>query len=120
MAPDRNASRSAADSNDRMRGLTARPTVDPDGHRPMALFDSGGRWVAGTAAELPTPLPPMDKPFDFALQRDGKPAPFRGILHQVSSGEIFLVSRDMREINGFRDLLVDAMTSGGGGPRPGG
>ena len=40
------ASRSAADPSDRLRALNARAVLDPDGHRPIALFDSAGYWVA--------------------------------------------------------------------------
>jgi signal transduction histidine kinase len=106
------ASRLDAHTSERMRQLEARATLDPDGRRPIALFDANGHWVAGAAATLPMPLPAMDQLFDFTLPRDGQAAPFRGILHRLASGDIFLVAQDTRDIHGFRDLLLDAMASG--------
>ena len=106
------ASRSDAHSSERMRQLNARAVLDPDGRRPIALFDSDGHWEAGGTATLPRPLPAMDRPFDFTLPRDNQPARFRGMLHRLPSGDILLVSQDMREIDHLRDLLLDAMASG--------
>jgi signal transduction histidine kinase len=106
------ASRSTEHSSERMRQLNTRPMLDPENRRPIALFDAVGHWVAGGAATLPTPLPPMDRPFDFTSSRGDEAAPFRGILHRLASGDILLVARDMREIRQFRDLLLNAMASG--------
>jgi signal transduction histidine kinase len=106
------ASRSSVHSSERMRQLNTRATLDPDGRRPMALFDRDGHWLAGTTATLPTPLPPLDQPFDFTLPRDGTAAGFRGMLHRLGSGELIMVSQDMRQLVGFRDLLLDSMASG--------
>jgi signal transduction histidine kinase len=107
------ASRIAMHSTERLQQLNERTTLDPDGHRPMALFTGDGHWLAGAAATLPSPLPPMDRPFNFVLPRGGEAAPFRGILHWLTSGDILLVAQDMREIRQFRDLLLGAMASGG-------
>jgi signal transduction histidine kinase len=106
------ASRLASHSSERLRQLEARSTLDPAGRRPIALFDAEGHWVAGAAATLPTPVPQPDQPFDFTLPRDGQAAPFRGILHRLPSGEIYLVAQDMSDMNRFRDLLLDGMASG--------
>ena len=107
------ASRVATHSSERLQQLNERAALDPDGHRPMALFVQGGQWLAGTPATLPSPLPPMDQPFDFTLPRGGEVAPFRGTLHRLASGDILLVAQDMREIHQFGDLLLGAMASGG-------
>jgi len=107
------ASRIDAPSSERLRQLSERATLDPDGHRPMALFAGGGQRLAGAAATLPSPLPPMDRPFDFTLPRYGTAAPFRGTLHRLASGDILLVAQDTSEIRQFRDLLLGAMVSGG-------
>src|SRR5205085_11916904 len=88
-----------------------RAPLDPEGMRPFALFDRDGRWVAGTPATLPLPLPPFDQPFDFMLPRGAKAAPFRGTLHGLSTGELFLVAQNMSQINHFRYLLAAAMIS---------
>jgi signal transduction histidine kinase len=107
------ASRVATHSSERLRQLNERAALDPDGHRPMALFAESGQWLAGTPATLPSPLPPMDQPFHFTLSRGGEAAPFRGTLHRLASGGVLLVAQDMREIHQFRDLLLGAMASGG-------
>src|SRR5947209_5427717 len=106
------ASRLDSHSSERMRQLEARAKLDPDGRRPIALFDANGHWIAGATATLPSALPPMDQPFNFTLPRDGQQARFRGVLHRLASGDLFLVAQDMRDIDRFRDLLVDAMASG--------
>jgi signal transduction histidine kinase len=106
------ASRSTAHTSERMRQLNARPTLDPEGRRPIALFDGEGHWIAGSPATLPTPLPPSDQPFDFFQQRDGKLAAFRGILHQLASGDLLLVASDLREYQYFGDLLLNGIASG--------
>lgn len=87
--------------------------LDPASRHPFALFDSTGRWLAGSEAALPQPLPPFDQPFDFTLPRDGAPAPYRGILHRLASGALFLAAESTSGIHRFRRLLTATMTSGG-------
>ena len=86
--------------------------LDPAGRRPFVLFDGEGHWLAGNPATLPAPLRRLDRPFNFILPRDNAPEPFRGIVHRLASGDIFLVAQDMRDIREFRDLLFGAMASG--------
>jgi len=86
--------------------------LDPAGRRPFVLFDAEGHWLAGNPASLPAPLRRLDRPFNFTLPRDNAPEPFRGIVHRLASGDIFLVAQDMRDIHEFRDLLLGAMVSG--------
>jgi len=62
-----------------------RAPLDPEGLRPFALFDRDGRWIAGTPATLPLPLPPFDQPFDFTLPRGAKAVPFRGTLRRLTT-----------------------------------
>ena len=93
--------------------LRARVSVDPDGRRPIALFEADGRWLAGSKATLPTPLPEMDHPFRLTLPRAGEPAPFRAMAQRLPSGEILLVARDMRDINQFGERVLAALGSGG-------
>ena len=93
--------------------LRARVSVDPDARRPIALFGADGSWLAGSNAILPTPLPQMDHPFRLTLQRAGEPAPFRAMAQRLPSGEILLVARDMRDINQFRERVLEALGSGG-------
>src|SRR5262249_30662335 len=106
-------SRTEAHSSERLRQLNARPASDPEGRRPIALFDAGGHWIAGSPATLPSPLPPLDQPFEFVQQRGDEVAPFRGLLHRLGSGDILLVARDMRDIRHITELILKAMGSGG-------
>jgi signal transduction histidine kinase len=107
------ASLVAASSAERARRLNERAAIDPEGRRPFALFDDAGNRLAGNLAALPTPSPPMDRPFEFPLKRGAETAPFRGLAHRLPSGDIVLVSQDVHEMHEFRELLVDAMAWGG-------
>src|SRR6266496_3833651 len=107
------AARVAADPAELNQQIAAHAAADPGGRRPFALFDAEGRWIAGNPALLPSPLPEMDRAFDFTLLRGGYLAPFRGIVHRLNSGDIFMVAQDMRDSAEFRDLLLGAMASGG-------
>src|SRR6266446_4120842 len=107
------AARVPADPAELNRVTVAHATADPSGRRPFVLFDPDGHWIAGNPATLPSPLPAMDRVFDFTLPRGGDPAPFRGIAHRLPSGNIFMVAQDMRDSVEFRDLLLEAMASGG-------
>lgn len=90
-----------------------RAPLDPGGRRPFTLFDSAGNWLAGSNATLPHLLPPLDRPFDFVMPHAGVPAPYRGLLHRLPSGELFLAAEEMSQIYHFRRLLAAAMISGG-------
>src|SRR5258706_4318543 len=100
------ASRSAEHSSERMRQLNTRATLDPEGRRPIALFDAAGHWVAGGAATLPTPLPAMDRPFDFMLRRGAEAAPVRGLLHPRASHDLLLVAADTRPGSALHETLL--------------
>jgi signal transduction histidine kinase len=107
------AGRATAMPAERARLLDERALRDPEGRRPFALFDPDGRWLAGSPARLPSPLPPIDRPFDFTLERGDETAPFRGMAHRLESGEILLMAQDMRQIWEFREILLGAMVWGG-------
>src|SRR5258708_26086312 len=106
------APRTGADPTSRPRAVTAGAALAPAAHRPIALFDTNGPWLAGGSPTPPTPLPPFDQPFDFTLKRNDGAVPFRGTMHRLPSGELLLVAQDMREAHDFRQLLTDAMVSG--------
>jgi signal transduction histidine kinase len=95
------------------RTLNARTAAEPDKSRVIALFGSEGNWLAGDRANLPSPLPATDQPFQLVMSRGGEPAPFRGMLHRLPSGEMLLVARDMRDIDAFRDALGRTLLAGG-------
>lgn len=86
---------------------------DPGGNRPFGSFDAAGNQIAGNLASLPTPAPPSDRPFEFRLSRSGETVPFRGLAHRLRSGDIVLVSQNVREMHDFRELLVGAMAWSG-------
>lgn len=95
------------------RTLSARTKAEPDKTRTIALFSSTAQWLAGDPAALPSPLPPEDQAFHLTLQRRGLDAPFLGMVHHLSSGEILLIARDMRDIDGFRQTLLSSLLSAG-------
>jgi signal transduction histidine kinase len=107
------AVRTAATPAERMRTLRERPQRDPEGRRPLALFAPAGSWIAGSPVRLPGPLPAMDRPFELTLDLPDETVPLRGMAHRLPSGDILLVSQDLRGIVQFRELLIEAMTSGG-------
>jgi signal transduction histidine kinase len=92
--------------------LNDRAARDPEGRRPFALFDRDGNRIAGGPVSLAMPLP-MNVPFEFSLDRAGEREPFRGLARRLPSGEILLVSQDVREMHEFRGLLLRAMAWGG-------
>src|SRR3954452_6395139 len=95
------------------RRLNARVAAQPDGRRPITLFGSNGKWLAGNRETLPSPLSPDDQPFRLTLQRGGEAAPFRAMVHRLPASEILLIARDMRDIDQFREVLLGALLSGG-------
>jgi signal transduction histidine kinase len=86
---------------------------DPEANRPFALFDAAGNKVAGNMAKLPTPSLPLDRPFEFKLNRGDELLPFRGLARRLPSGDIVIVSQNVHEMHEFRELLVGAMAWGG-------
>jgi signal transduction histidine kinase len=102
-----------ANRSDIIRLLNERGQRDPEGQRPFALFAADGESVAGNPVQLANPLPATDRPFDFTLPRAGRQVPFRGMTHQIASGEILLVAQDMRVVNEIHEVVLGAMGSGG-------
>ncbi|WP_247444255.1 ATP-binding protein [Bradyrhizobium sp. 197] len=86
---------------------------DPEANRPFALFDAAGNKVEGNLANLPTSSLPADRPFEFSLNRGGDAVPFRGLARRLPSGDMVVVSQNVREMHEFRELLVGAMAWGG-------
>ena len=107
------AIRASATPAERARLLRERPLRDPEGRRPLALFDPTGNRLAGSPVRLPSPLPALDRPFELTLDLPDEDVPLRGMAHRLASGDILLVSQDLRGIVEFRQLLIEALTSGG-------
>jgi signal transduction histidine kinase len=102
-----------ANRGDIVRILNERGQRDAEGQRPFALLAADGGLVAGSPVQLPSPLPAIDRPFDFTLPRAGRQVPFRGMTRQITSGEILLVAQDMRVVNEIHEVVLGAMGSGG-------
>jgi signal transduction histidine kinase len=100
-------------STERARRLTTHPNVDPQSHRPYALFDARGNFLLGTASSSLPADPQFDVMFEFTQQRGKKQVPFRGMLRQTANGEILLVAQDLREVDRFDDLWLAAMAWAG-------
>lgn len=103
----------AASPSQLIEHLQEHAAHDPEANRPFALFDAAGNKVEGNLANLPTSSLPSDRPFDFSLNRGGEAVPFRGVARRLPSGDIVLVSQNVREMHEFRELLVGAMGWGG-------
>jgi signal transduction histidine kinase len=103
---------SAQTTSELIRNLIEHNRLDPEGQRPFALFDSAGDLINGADISLPNPPPLLDEPFYFTQVRDGRGVQFRGLAHRTASGEILLVSQNMREADRLGDLIARAMTWG--------
>ncbi|MDB5406553.1 MAG: cusS 3 [Rhodospirillales bacterium] len=86
---------------------------DPGLQRPFAWFDASGNRIAGELTTLPSPFPPMDRPFEFMLKQGERNVSFRGLAHRLPAGGIILVSQNVHEMNEFSERLVGAMAWGG-------
>jgi signal transduction histidine kinase len=105
--------RAVTPAADLERALNARAAAEPDKTRSIALFDSNGRWIAGDPATLPSPPPPEGQPFRLTMRRNDIDAPFLGMAHRLPTGEVLLVARDMRDVQGFRATLLSSLLSAG-------
>jgi signal transduction histidine kinase len=92
--------------------MTEHLVLDPQNHRPFSLLDGSGRVIVGSPLVPLAPISTLDEPFDFTATVDDEPVPYRGLAHRQPSGNILLVSQDLRDLNQFRDRITDAMTSG--------
>lgn len=86
---------------------------DPDAWRPFGLFDASGRFIAGNLHSLPEKRTSVGHYFEYKLKRNGKDAPFRGVGYRMPNDDILILSYNVNEISGFKNLLFDAMAWGG-------
>lgn len=93
--------------------LDARAEVDPSLERAMAIFDPAGRRLVGTAIPAPPRFDTWDRPFVFTVPAGGDREQYRGIAHQLATGDVLLVAQSFRETDEFDEALVRAMVLGG-------
>jgi len=96
--------------------LAAHVAMDPHSQRPITLFGPEGAYLAGSklgAPQFQILARPIDRPFTFLLQRDGRTVPFRGVTRTYPDGQLLLVAQDMASARAFRSLLLDSVLSGG-------
>jgi signal transduction histidine kinase len=96
-----------------VRMLDTHAARDPDAWRPFGLFDSLGHPIAGNLHALPQRPVPVGRYFEYTLPRGGKEAPFRGVGYRMANDDILILSYNINEISGFKQLLVNAMAWGG-------
>jgi signal transduction histidine kinase len=104
------------DRDELLKRLSAHIVADPTLERPLSLFDSTGRLVAGTPLNLPPAVlagMPRDIPFRFRFRIGQEDILFRGMVHDRPSGTLLLVARNMEGAHAFSVLLVDSFIWGG-------
>ena len=86
---------------------------DPEGRRPLTLFDSEGKNIAGALQTLPG-FRTYDRPAEFMWDKtNGRDRPIRYLVHKLDDGTTLLIGQDIHDIREFDELLVNALISGG-------
>lgn len=89
--------------------LAAHVVFDTVMERPFTLYDATGRLEAGSPLDLPASQVvelPREHSFMFTAQRGGRETQFRGLIHQLPTGELMLIAKDTTEIHAFGDVLI--------------
>ena len=81
---------------------------DFTGRRPFGLFDARGRWLAGNLHRLPDRRPADEAFFETTVNTAKEQTLYRSILHRLPSGSIVVVSRNIEELQKFRNELLEA------------
>lgn len=87
--------------------------LDPQNIHPFGLFAPDGRHIAGNLTTLPRLSPPLGRPFEFRLQDDGQPRPYRAFALRMPPDELLVLSESIYETDELRELLRNAMAWGG-------
>lgn len=85
---------------------------DPEEMRPFGLFDGAGHPLIGQLARLPRQPLPIERPFEFVLERGGRELPYRGAAYRIPGGQILVLSENVYELHALRAQLVRAIAWG--------
>jgi signal transduction histidine kinase len=111
--PDERMRAEAAKFNNRT-GVQAERVMDQHsvdditGRRPFGLFDAPGGWLAGNLHRLPDPRPADESFFETKVDNAQEHTLYRSVLHRLPSGAIVVVSRNIEELQKFRNELLEA------------
>lgn len=86
--------------------------ADLSGRRPFGLFDEKGHWLAGNLKSLPHPLPPLEQFFETRVDNEQEHTIYRSILHRLPNGNLIVVSRNIEELQRFRNEFLEATLMG--------
>jgi signal transduction histidine kinase len=86
--------------------------ADPTGRRPFGLFTAGGRWIGGNLRTLPAPRPPLEEFFETKVNNQHENTAYRSFLHRLPDGRLIVVSRNIEELQRFRDELLEGTLLG--------
>ncbi|TDQ89445.1 signal transduction histidine kinase [Paraburkholderia silvatlantica] len=84
---------------------------DPRRQRPFALFDTGGKHLAGGYPGEQPAIPYFDEPFSMRLANLPGHPPGRCIAARLSDGRIALQCQNTRELDHFDEELLHALLS---------
>jgi signal transduction histidine kinase len=87
--------------------------LDPQNIHPFGLFTRDGRYIAGNLTMLPRRSLPLDRPFDFRREDEGRRRPYRALALRLPPDELLVLSESIYETDELRELLRNAMAWGG-------
>jgi signal transduction histidine kinase len=93
--------------------LESRQRGDAAAERPMTLYDSAGKVLAGSPLPFPAGHDNAAVPFEFGHKSHVPMAPFRGLTWRLPTGQTLLVAQSVDELQDFGDVLLGAMLLAG-------
>jgi len=86
--------------------------ADPTGRRPFGLFAADGQWIGGNLRKLPSPIPAPESFFETPVNDAHEHTLYRAFLHRLPDGRLIVVSRNIEELQHFRDELLEGTLLG--------
>ncbi|MFP3569528.1 sensor histidine kinase [Paraburkholderia sp. SIMBA_030] len=99
------------DPNELVARFQHQGQFDPRRQRPFALFDTGGKHLAGGYPGEQPAIPHFDKPFSMRLANLPDHPPGRCIAARLSDSRIALQCQNVRELDHFDEELLHALLS---------
>lgn len=87
--------------------------LDPQNIHPFGLFTRDGRPIAGNLTTLPRRALPLNHPFEFRWEQDGRMAPYRALALRLPPNELLVLSESIYETDELRELLRNAVAWSG-------